>query len=137
MEGVLAHARGAKFSDLRERLVVIGNEEAMSRKLFAPKSSSLLLSCSPSEKTQDALRWIAAMRDAVDADCVETLRTSGRAQPMGGGAESTNDSNTHQGVPPATDEVSTSTRDVSSKWVRCDAGLERRASALTRLDMTL
>ncbi|CAN0480217.1 unnamed protein product, partial [Ectocarpus sp. 12 AP-2014] len=32
-----------------------------------------------------ALRWIEAMRDAVDADCVEALKKSGRATPAGTG----------------------------------------------------
>lgn len=35
------------------------------------------------DSVQAALRWIAAMRDAVDADCVEALMKSGRAKPSG------------------------------------------------------
>lgn len=38
------------------------------------------------DSTPTALRWIEAMRDAVDADCVEALKESGRASPTGAGA---------------------------------------------------
>ncbi|CAN0389504.1 unnamed protein product [Hapterophycus canaliculatus] len=37
------------------------------------------------DSTPAALRWIEAMRDAVDADCVEALKESGRATPAGAG----------------------------------------------------